>query len=76
MLIVQMFQIKHEVTCALITPDQFIQLELKGLSVTVLGALNEENHQKSHNCRARVNHKLPRIAVTKPGSRSRPDNNE
>ena len=39
--------------------SDFVELELDGPRVTVLAVLNEEDHQKGHDRRARVDHKLP-----------------
>jgi hypothetical protein len=46
-------------------PDQFIKLRLNGRSITVLGVLNDEDHQKRNDGSARVDNELPRVGEVK-----------
>lgn len=61
---------------ALRRADQFIQLNLHGLIIAILGILNEEDHQKRDDGRGRVDRKLPRVAVAKDRPRNAPERDE
>lgn len=63
LLVVQFFQIEHEIAGTFGYSDQFIEFEVQGLGIAVLGILNKKYHKKSHDRRARIDHQLPAIAV-------------
>lgn len=63
--VVELFEINQQVAGALGNANQFIQLEVKRLSVFVLGVLDEEDHEKGHDCGAGIDYQLPRIAIAK-----------
>ena len=52
--------------------DQLVELHLDCLGVAVLGVLDQEHHQERHDRRARVDHELPRVAVTEDRAGDRP----
>ena len=60
------FEVDHPVMRASYGPDQFIQFEMDGCTISVLRILNQEDHQKCHDGGACVNEELPGIAKAKP----------
>ena len=56
--------------------DYFIELELNGERVLVLGALNEKDHQERNDGSAGVDDKLPRIGKIKERTRDQPYDNQ
>src|SRR5437867_1053418 len=63
------FQIDQRVSRRPVDPDQLVELQLKRLRVAVLGALDDEDHQKRHDGRAGVDDELPGVgpAEERPG---------
>ena len=53
-------------------PNQLIQLDLYRFRISVLGALDQKNHQKSNNRGRRIDYQLPRIAVMENRPRNQP----
>jgi hypothetical protein len=53
--------------------QQFIQLQVKRFGFTILGVLDEENHQESNDCSARVDHQLPGIGEVEIWAGDAPD---
>ena len=53
-------------------PDQLIKFRLNGRSVPVLRVLNDEDHQKRNDGRARVDNELPRVGEVKQRTTERP----
>ena len=47
---------------AMISPEQFIDLEVQRLAVAVLCVLDEEHHEKGDDRGARINDQLPSVA--------------
>jgi hypothetical protein len=56
--------------------NQFVELDLDGCSVAILGILNEEHHEKRYNGGARVDHELPSIREIKEWARYRPHHDD
>src|SRR5665213_2012012 len=56
--------------------DQLIEFDLNRGAVPVLRVLDQKNHQKRDNGRARVDHKLPRIGILKQRPRDSPYNHD
>src|SRR6476661_6258805 len=54
-------------------PDQLVKFDLDRSTVSILGILNEENHQKGHDGGARVNNQLPGVRIIEDRARDRPD---
>ena len=46
LLLDKFFEIEKSIVCALGGSDQFVQLDLHGLCISVLRVLNQKNHQK------------------------------
>ena len=53
--------------------DKLVELDLNGCVVAVLRTLDQKNHQKSDNCRSRVDDELPRVRVMEDWSGRRPN---
>ena len=56
--------------------NQLIELELSDLRVPVLGVLNQEYHQESHDGRRRVDRQLPPSRVVEHRTGDRPDDDQ
>lgn len=74
-LVRHVFEIDQLLASAPNGTDHFIKLKVHRLGITVLGALNEEDHDKGYDGRARVDYQLPRIRKMKEGPGRRPDQN-
>jgi hypothetical protein len=57
---------------ALHATKQLIELELDGFRISILGVLHQEDHQKGHDGRSRIDHELPRVRVVLEGAQGRP----
>ena len=66
------FQAYQRIPGSPVDPDQLVELELEGLRVAILGALDDEDHQKRHDCGARIDDELPGIGPAKETGRSPP----
>jgi hypothetical protein len=55
------FQVYQVVARSGEAANNFIELKLDCFGVAVLGVLDQEDHQESHDCRARVDDQLPGI---------------
>jgi hypothetical protein len=69
----QFFEIEERVVSALHGADQFVQLQLHGGAVSVLGVLDEEDHEKGDDGRPGVDDELPSVAVVEERAADRPD---
>ena len=67
----KLFDLQQRIMSALRIPYQFVQFELNGLCVTILGVLDQEHHQECNNRCARVDNKLPGIAKMKHRARDK-----
>src|SRR4051812_7576823 len=56
--------------------DKFIEFEMQSMGVAVLRILYQKNHQKSDDCRGRVDYEFPGIGKMKVGSYRSPKNHE
>lgn len=54
-------------------PQQFVELDLDGLAITILRILNQEYHQEGHNRRRGVDDQLPGITEVKYRTQNRPN---
>src|SRR4051812_10856477 len=61
----QLLQIQQRVVRPLDDANQFIQFDLYGLGIAILGTLDEEDHEEGYYSGAGVYHELPRIAEVK-----------
>jgi hypothetical protein len=61
------FQAHQRIPGGLVDPDQFVELELERLCVAILGVLDNEDHKKRHDRRARIDDELPGIGPVKEG---------
>ena len=61
----QVLEIGHGGLRTFQRPQQLVELDLHRDAVAVLGVLDEEDHQESHDRGARVDHELPGIAEVK-----------
>ena len=61
LLLVHLFEVEQGVVGLGHHEDQLIELELQGFGITVLGILDEENHQKGNDGRPRVDNQLPGV---------------
>jgi hypothetical protein len=68
LLIAQLFRDCKAVPGSLCRDEQFIELCVNRLAVTILSVLDEENHQKGDDCRSRVNNQLPGVGKLKEGA--------
>src|SRR5262252_5232116 len=64
-LFLELLQIEQLVAGVADGPDQFVELHLCGLGVTVLCALNQEHHQERDDRRAGIDDELPGVAEVK-----------
>src|SRR5687768_1322621 len=74
--LVHLFKIEYGILCTFHSSYQLIQLDLHGLSITVLRILNEKYHQESDNGGAGVDHQLPGITKFENRSCKRPQHND
>src|SRR6478609_1705332 len=56
--------------------NEFIELDLNGGAVAVLGILDQEHHQEGDDRRSRIDDELPCIRILKQRTRDRPDQND
>ena len=56
--------------------DQFVELEMNGLRVAILGVLNQEDHQEGDDGGAGVDDELPGVRKTESRTRHRPDDDD
>lgn len=56
--------------------DQLVELQLQGQRVAVLRRLDQKDHKKRHDRRARVDNELPSVAETEQGARDSPDKHD
>ena len=61
---------------ALQRPDQFVQLEVHGLGVTVLCVLNKEDHEERNDGRASIDDELPGVLVVEHWPDGGPHDND
>jgi hypothetical protein len=57
-------------------PDHFIKFQMHRLGIAVLGVLNQENHQESHDSSPGIYDQLPGIGKMKGGAGERPREND
>ena len=62
LLVLELLEVEQHVVPALREPDQLVELHLDRLRIAVLGVLDQEHHQESHDGGAGVDDQLPRIA--------------
>lgn len=60
--------------CAVCSAKEFIEFDLDGFTVAILGVLDEEDHQKGDDSGACIDDKLPSIRIVEEWSSCRPDN--
>ena len=53
--------------------NQLVELELEGVSIAILGVLNNEHHEKGEDRRAGVDDQLPGIAEPEDRARDGPN---
>jgi hypothetical protein len=70
------FQAHQRIPGGLVDPDQFVELELERLRVAILSVLDNEDHKKRHDRRARIDDELPGIGPVKEGARHRPQGHD
>ena len=70
------FQVDQFVSGGTQGPNQFIELEMDGLRVAILGVLDQENHQEGDDGRPGIDDELPRVRVMKCRTRHRPDDDD
>ena len=58
--------------CTFDTTQQFVELQSDNSCLSVLGVLDEEDHQESNDRCSGVDEKLPGVGVVEVGSRQRP----
>src|SRR5215831_17167756 len=73
---VQFFEIEQGIVRAFQYPDDFVELDLHGLGVAVLGILDEKDHEKRDNRRARIDYELPCIAKMEKWACGSPDHDD
>ena len=56
--------------------NEFVELDLNGGAVAVLGILDQKYHQEGDDRRPRIDDELPGIRILKQGSRDRPDEDD
>jgi len=56
--------------------EQFIQLEVQGARITILGALNQKHDEKHHDGRPGINHQLPGVREVKIRPAQAPDQDD
>ena len=61
--VVEFLQVDQQVSRTFGDPDQLVQFNLERLSIAVLRALDQENHQEGDNGRACIDDELPCVAV-------------
>ena len=74
--ITEIFQTDVVQVSALGGAQQFVELDLDGLTVAVLGVLNEEDHQEGDDCSAGIDDQLPRVRVMEKRTSQSPDEND
>ena len=57
-------------------PDQFVEFHLDCFGISVLGVLNEKDHQEGNDRSASIYDQLPRVAEVKEGTRDDPNDDE
>ena len=62
---VEIFQVEQAILSALGNAQEFVELDVQGIVVTVLCVLDQEHHEKRNNGRGSVDDQLPRIVVMK-----------
>ena len=72
----QVFKVDKFITRTFKGPDQFVEFQLNGFPVAVLGVLNQEHHQEGYDGCTRVNDKLPRIGKMKHRPGRGPDDDD
>src|SRR6185437_15099657 len=66
----------NAIACVLGCQDQLVEFQLQGQRVAVLRRLDQKDHQKRHDRRARVDNELPGIAEAEQGTRDSPDKHD
>ena len=64
----------ERISSGLVDPDQLVELEVDGGGITVLGILDNKDHQERDDRCARINDELPGVGPTKERSRRGPQN--
>lgn len=70
--ILEFLEIQESVVCAGGRPKQFIELDLYGLSVSVLRVLDEKDHEKRHYGCPGIDHELSSVTETKERASDEP----
>ena len=73
LVLVELFEVQQHVVRAGSDPQQLVELDVHGLCVAVLRALDQEHHEEGHDGRASVDHQLPGIAPVEDGPGHGPD---
>jgi hypothetical protein len=76
LLVRELLHVHQLIPCPLHSTDQFIELEMNRLGIAVLGVLDQKDHEKGHNGRARINHQLPGIREAEEGAGHGPDEDD
>lgn len=72
--ITELLNIHHFVLRFVDSVNQFIELQIDGVRVAILGVLNDKDHQERNDRGSGVDHQLPRVGVVKHGTSCCPDN--
>ena len=68
LVLAEILEAKHLVPRVLVGADKFVEFELYGGRVAVLGVLEKEHHQEGDNGRAGIDDELPGVRVMKEGA--------
>ena len=66
----------ESIVCSLHGADELIQFEMHCPGIPVLGVLNQEDHQKSNDRGARIDHQLPGLGEAEKRTTDRPEQND
>src|SRR5688572_16076261 len=75
LLLLELFEIEQRIVRTARRANELVELDLYRGAVAVLRVLDEEHHEESDDCRAGVDHELPRVAETEERARDRPYGN-
>ena len=71
----EIFDIDHVIVRFSDGADDFVQLQMDGVGVAVLGVLNEKDDQEGNDGRSGIDHQLPGIRIVIIGTGNRPHQN-
>src|SRR5262245_5232016 len=73
-LVAEIFEIHESVAGAGNSAEKFVEFQVKRFGIAVLSVLNDENHQKGDDRRARVDDELPGVREVENRAEYCPDN--